>query len=236
MKLDTSRLVGYSLMALVLLIEVPRFFGAYAGLDTSSLTALGTGIVLPAGAGYMLHTWWKTTRTGKNWLALPFVLLLTLEPVILVPWGMSRLWGEPLASVLGRGLPAWGWVTVIMVSPFIMTAGIVMALALQKEHRPTNTATNNKSERKSETANASPVGGIVKCDSPGCSWQRAWPSDYPSEKSAKAALSGHQKAHRNGNGKVREALTAMEVIGHDTVGAGSERPAVGTERTDERAV
>lgn len=141
-KVEWGKLVGYVLVGLVLLIEVPRFFGAYNGVDISWLTALGTGIVLPAGSGYIFHTWWKSKRNNKAWLFVPFGALLILEPLILVPWGIGRLYGESLAATLhNRG---WGiaWITLVMLSPFAMVAGVVMALAFQKETKQHATTTD----------------------------------------------------------------------------------------------
>src|SRR5512136_1721603 len=109
--------IGYILVALVLLIEVPRFFGAYSGVDPSWLTALGTGIVLPVGSGYIFHTWWKSKRNARNWLFLPFGALLVLEPLILVPWGIGRLYGEPLSVVLADWTMGAAWITIVMLSP-----------------------------------------------------------------------------------------------------------------------
>ena len=134
-----SKAIGYALIVLVLLIEIPRFYGTYADLDPLilglPLTAIGTGIVLPVGAGYVFHAWWKTTRKRRDWLLVAFVVLLVLEGIILVPWGMARLQGEPLADVVGSGPLAWGWVTVVMLSPFVMIGAVVMAVAFQTEKR-----------------------------------------------------------------------------------------------------
>ena len=134
-----SKAIGYGLIVLVLLIEIPRFYGTYADLDPLilglPLTAIGTGIVLPVGAGYVFHAWWKTTRKRRDWLLIAFVVLLVLEGIILVPWGMARLQAEPLAQVVGSGPLAWGWVTVVMLSPFVMIGAVVMAVAFQAEKR-----------------------------------------------------------------------------------------------------
>uniref|UniRef100_A0A6M3LJF7 Uncharacterized protein n=1 Tax=viral metagenome TaxID=1070528 RepID=A0A6M3LJF7_9ZZZZ len=131
--------LGYLLIGLILLIEVPRFFGAYDGIDprlfSLPLTALGTGIVLPLGAGYVLHTWWTVpwNKKGRDMLAVWFAALLLMEGVILIPWGMSRLQNEALSVVVGSGLVAWLWVSVVMLSPFVCVGGLVTAISLKKQ-------------------------------------------------------------------------------------------------------
>jgi hypothetical protein len=116
------------------LVEIPRFTGAYGALDTSWLPSLGTGIVLPIGAGFVFHSWWKTDekKKGRNILLAWFGALMVLEPCILVPWGVAQLRNEPLASVVVPGFWEIAWVTIVMMSPFIMMAAVVNGLALQK--------------------------------------------------------------------------------------------------------
>jgi hypothetical protein len=120
------------------LVEIPRFTGAYGALDTSWLPSLGTGIVLPCGVGYVFHSWWKTDekKKGRNALLGWLITLGILEPSILVPWGISRLRGVALASVVTPGFWEIAWVTIIMISPFIATAAIINGLALQKGSKP----------------------------------------------------------------------------------------------------
>lgn len=67
-------------------------------------------------------------------------MLMVLEPIILVPWGVAQLRGVPLASVVTPGLWEVAWITVVMMSPFFMTAAVVNGLALQK----TKVATGQK--------------------------------------------------------------------------------------------
>lgn len=130
--------MGYILIALVLLIEIPRFYGAYSAVDNSLLPALGTGIVLPIGAGLVFHSWWKVDqkKTGRNMLLVWFFILMALEGLILVPWAVSQLREVPLASVLKSGVD-WGWAIVVMMSPFIMVSAVVNGLALQRTTKTT---------------------------------------------------------------------------------------------------
>lgn len=134
--------LGYLLVAVILGIEVPRFFGAYGGIDPDvlglPLTALATGVVLPVGSMYIFHTWWTSKRKNRWALLIAFGVNLTLSGFILIPWGMARLTGEPLASVV-VGWWAWAWVGAVMLSPFVLMAGITTAVAFQRE---TRTVTN----------------------------------------------------------------------------------------------
>jgi hypothetical protein len=126
--------LGYLLIAAVLLIEIPRFVDAYSGIDSTVLTAVGTGVALSGGSMYVFHTWWTTRRKRKDWLLVPFGINLALAGVILIPWGMSQLRDVPLAEVV-VGWWAWGWVSVVMLSPFALMGGITTAMAFQKEKR-----------------------------------------------------------------------------------------------------
>jgi len=143
----TGKRFGYLLVGIVLLIEIPRFAATYSALDPMlfdlPLTAIGTGIVLPLGAGYVFHAWWATRKKHAGWLLAAFVALLTLEGAILIPWGMSRLQNESLTAVVGSGPLAWGWVSVVMLSPFVVVGAVVMAVAFQPAHK-------KHSERHSE--------------------------------------------------------------------------------------
>jgi len=148
-----SKRFGYLLIGLVLLIEIPRFYGTYAVLDPMlfglPLTAIGTGIVLPLGAGYVFHSWWATRKKNAGWLLAAFIALLAMEGAILVPWGMSRLQGEPLTAVVGAGPMAWGWISVVMLSPFVVVGAVVMAVAFQPTHK-------KRPEREMEREEAEP--------------------------------------------------------------------------------
>ena len=62
---------------------------------------------------------------------------MILEPVILVPWGISQLRSVPLATVVIPGFWEVAWITVVMMSPFVMTAAVVNGLALQKVKQTT---------------------------------------------------------------------------------------------------
>ena len=134
-----GKAVAYIVLGLVLLIEIPRFYGTYAQIDPDllglPLTAIGTGIALPLGAAYVFHTWWMTTRQKRDWLVVAFAILLALEGVILIPWGMARLQDESLTAVVGSGLLAWGWIGVVMLSPFAVVGAVMMAMSFQKESR-----------------------------------------------------------------------------------------------------
>jgi len=148
-----GKLFGYVLVAAVLLIEVPRFMAAFAGLDGTPLTAFGTAVALSGGSMYVFHTWWTSARKLRNWLLLPFGLNLVLAGAILVPWGVARLWDVPLAEVVTGGW-AWAWVSVAVLSPFVLVGGITTALAFQKEqHRKPLT----RPEREPEKAVPEPV-------------------------------------------------------------------------------
>jgi len=126
--------IGYVLIAAVLLIEVPRFVDAYRGIDSTVLTAVGTGVALSGGSMYVFHTWWTTRRKRKDWLLVPFGVNLALAGAILVPWGMAQLRGVPVAEI-AVGWWSWGWVSVVVLSPFVMMGGITTAMAFQKEKR-----------------------------------------------------------------------------------------------------
>ena len=186
-----TKTIGYILVGLVLLIEIPRFYGTYADLDPMlfnlPLTAIGTGIVLPVGAGYVFHAWWSTTRKRRDWLLVAFVTLLVLEGVILVPWGMARLQNEPLAVVVGSGWLAWGWVSVVMLSPFVLVGAVVMAMAFQKQ--ASGDSTRHLPTRQSvEAAIARSITDEKPfvCSVCGARFR------------SQAALNGHQNAHRAG--------------------------------------
>jgi hypothetical protein len=128
--------LGYLLIAAVLLIEVPRFIDAYRGIDSTVLTAVGTGVALSGGSMYVFHTWWTTRRKRKDWLLVPFGVNLALAGAILIPWGMAQLRDVAIADVV-VGWWAWGWVSVVVLSPFALMGGITTAMAFQKEHRET---------------------------------------------------------------------------------------------------
>jgi len=143
---------GYLLVGLVLLIEIPRFAATYSALDPMlfglPLTAIGTGIVLPLGAGYVFHAWWATRKKHAGWLLAAFTALLMLEGAILIPWGMSRLQNESLTAVVGSGPLAWGWVSVVMLSPFVVVGAVVMAVAFQPAHKKYSEHSEQYSEQK----------------------------------------------------------------------------------------
>ena len=114
------------------MIEIPRFSGAYNAIDIHWLPAVGTGIVLPIGAGYVFYTYLKTKeeKKGRNRLLAWFYMLMALEAAILIPWGVSRLRNVPLASVVTPGID-WLWTAVVMISPFLMASAVVNGIALQ---------------------------------------------------------------------------------------------------------
>jgi len=161
---------GYLLVGLVLMVEVPRFYGTYATLDPMlfgvPFTAIGTGIALPLGAGFVFHAWWtasKRGRKGHNWLLAAFIVLLALEGTILIPWGMSRLQGDPLAAVVGSGLLAWGWIAVVMLSPFAVVGAVVMAVAFQPSHRKAEARPSEpKAERPELEAEQPEIDGTAR--------------------------------------------------------------------------
>lgn len=155
--------LAYLILGLVLLIEIPRFYGTYAEIDPLilglPLTAVGTGIALPLGAGYVFHMWWTAqhNRKHRDWLLVAFGVLLLLEGVILVPWGMAQLQDATLAQVVGSGLWAVAWVTVVMLSPFVTVGAVVMALSFQKgsTRKATQTA-ETETEASAVTTQALP--------------------------------------------------------------------------------
>lgn len=147
--------LGYFLIAVILGIEIPRFFGAYSGIDPDllglPLTALATGIVLPVGSMYIFHTWWEQAwnKSRKNVLLLWFAANLVLSGLILIPWGMAQLQTETL-SVVVSGWWAWLWVGCVMVSPFVLMGGITTAMAFQKQEK-------RKPEPKREVERPEPI-------------------------------------------------------------------------------
>lgn len=60
----------------------------------------------------------------------------------MVPWGISQLRSVPLASVVVPGAWEVVWITVVMMSPFFMTAAVVNGLALQKTPKVTHNESN----------------------------------------------------------------------------------------------
>ena len=132
--------LGYLLIALLLGIEIPRFFGTYGGIDPAlfglPLTAIATGIVLPVGSMYVFHTWWTAAwnKRHRNVLLVWFGANLALSGFILIPWGMARLRDLPLSQVVA-GWWAWTWVGAVMLSPFVLMGGITTALAFQRGMR-----------------------------------------------------------------------------------------------------
>ena len=166
-----GKAVAYIVLGLVLLIEIPRFYGTYAQIDPDllglPLTAIGTGIALPLGAAYVFHTWWTTKRMQRDWLVVAFAVLLVLEGVILIPWGMARLQGETLTTVVGSGLLAWGWVSVVMLSPFAAVGAVMMAMSFQKESRRTPmtvTVQADDAEQEQGDATVEPVTFTTKAE------------------------------------------------------------------------
>ena len=185
--------IGYLLIGLILFIEIPRFFGAYDSIDPRlfgiPLTAIGTGIVLPIGAGYILHTWWKTAynKKGRDSLLIWFAVLLLLEGIILIPWGMSRLQNEPINVVTGNGLLAWFWIGVVMLSPFVLTGGIVTAIALERQPKQAK-------HQIEQHIYVDEQSDHVQCGV--CNRIFTWPGDYADERTARRALAGHMNKHR----------------------------------------
>lgn len=162
-----KRVIEYLIM-LVLLIEVPRFFGAYDAIDPKLLgvpfTAYATGVLLPVGTAIVFNTWWKATRSRrvvvrrkgtrrrkvKSWhnlLLVPFGANVILGPFILTPWGLAQLRQQSLDAVLGIGFDV-AWVIAVMSSPYILVTGLAMSLAFQKEEKKQSDKNTSSTEEK----------------------------------------------------------------------------------------
>ena len=140
---------GYLLTAAVLLVEIPRFMGAFSGLDDLvfgwPLTAFGTAFALSTGSMYVFHTWWKTKKQRRDWLLVPLGINMVLAGIILIPYGMGRLRGVPVAEVVSGGW-AWAWISVVYLSPFVLMGGVTTAVAFQKDVKQ-----DKKKEQKLDT-------------------------------------------------------------------------------------
>lgn len=126
---------GWLLILAVMAIEIPRFVGAYNGIDRGAVSAVATGIVLPAGSMYVFHAWLTSTRKHRHVLLAWFGLNMALAVFILVPWAVGQVQGQELTGVLGHWVLVWSWSFVVIASPFVLAGGITNAIAFQVEHR-----------------------------------------------------------------------------------------------------
>jgi len=133
----TRRRIGYALTLSALLVSVPRYIAILADIDPVSLTAWGMGLLLALGAAYIFDAWTYALRAGRknpHRLLVAFAVNLAYEPLIVTPFVLARLWGEPLAAVMTTGY-AILWSIAVAAAPVILVAGIVFAVSYQREDR-----------------------------------------------------------------------------------------------------
>ena len=145
---DYSTIIFWSAM----LVESPRWAGAFIASDAAEIPALMSQIIqvanmiagvamaplLVMGSAYLLNGWSRTKPKKRanskhidyQWVLLTcFVFALYLMmPVILAPHVVARMRGEALADVLGGF--TWVWSTAVVLAPLFLVGGVSVS---QKE-------------------------------------------------------------------------------------------------------
>lgn len=128
----TRRTIGYVLAASALLVSIPRFIAVFARIDGLPFTAYGMGILLAVGAAYILDAWADASQRGltrPTWpLLAAFTVNLVLEPLIVVPFVLARLWQVDMAAVMA-GWYAVIWAIIVASAPVVLVGGIVLAVS-----------------------------------------------------------------------------------------------------------
>lgn len=195
------RNLGYVIALSALLISIPRYVATFSGIDPVKVTAYGMGVLLAGGAAYIVDAWADATRRKikrTNLLLLVLGINLAYEPVLLTPFVLSRLWSEPLASVMSNGYAVF-WSVMVTLAPVLLVFGVVYAVWFHRQPAQTE-QTTDASEQVSVVQNKAEQAPKQKlpfvCAVCG--------DDFATKK----ALSGHGNKHRaNGNGHLRESQT-----------------------------
>jgi hypothetical protein len=141
---------GTLLMFSAMLVSIPRWAGAFIAADTLTMppaidaalhylnlfSGIGMGLVEVLGAAYLLDAWGKMkarrTHNAKHldqrWVILTGFIagLFILMPLILSPYMVARMNGQPLAAVA----PGWFeyiWSAAVVLSPIFIIGGVAVA-------------------------------------------------------------------------------------------------------------
>lgn len=145
---DKRRTIGYLIALAALLISIPRYIATLEQIDPNSLTAYGMGILLGAGAAYIVDAWsdaHKRNVKNTNRLLVAAGVNLIYEPILLTPFVLSQLWGQRMSQVMGEAYAVF-WAIAVTAAPVILVAGVIYAISFQKQSRKTADTTTVKNE------------------------------------------------------------------------------------------
>lgn len=141
---------GTVLVLSAMLVSIPRWAGAFIAADTLTMPELintvlhylnlisgvGMGLVEVLGTAYLLDAWGKMkakrTHNAKHvdqrWLILTgfIVGLFVLMPLILSPYIVARMNGQPLASIASNSFQ-YVWSAAVVLSPILIIGGVAVA-------------------------------------------------------------------------------------------------------------
>lgn len=171
---------------LVLATQLPHVWHAYASLEASdvsfaAVTAWGAAIAFELATG--IFTYRVVSGTRRAWTKRGLAFFIAGSAIANAHY--YRVWPAGFAIIM----------------PVFATLALPIALALFAEEFGVETKREQRARQKAERAERSvSETKSFSCDVPGCGFVAMWPTErYGDERSARNALAGHKRAHRNDN-------------------------------------
>lgn len=136
---NRKELIGWAIILVALLVEIPRFMVVNWRIEgvpsepaeiVGILTGIGMGIILPGGVAYVFEAWRVERKGTRSWKILLgfFVGFLLAEGVMLTPYVSAGISGVTMSNTVGQGTFNFVWSVVTALSPLAVVAGTAYAM------------------------------------------------------------------------------------------------------------